>query len=646
MANVIKDGWLTKQGGRVKSWKRRFFRLTSAPGLVYYESAHAGRPKGSVALTAFTTVAEADELGAKLKRQFVFTVQSTPETRSYVIFAESGEERRQWVEAIRRVVADEAARFPEGRPGQGPLYGGPSDASLDVGASPGTSPSATAAAMAEGGSSGDEVDKARGSLADLELHAEADNNLLQRRSTIAADVRAHNGKAAEHSSLDGSTILGKGSVQDCLDRLDALMPQLAEALNSDQLDTRLDAAVATRKLLSIESRPPIEECVAAGLVPVLCRFLAEHETPALQFEAAWALTNVASGSAQHTRHLVDQDVVPLLRDLLDSPQADVREQAVWGLGNIAGDSCAMRDVVLASGAFQGLLEALGQQLEAGGGGVERQSFLRNLTWTLSNMIRGKSPPPDFALVCEALPMLRRLIMLDDVEVLTDACWALSYLSDGTAERIQAVVDAAVVPRMVELLGHEQSQIHTPALRVVGNVVTGSSAQVAVVLRSGVLERLAHLLDGPNPSLKREACWTVSNVTADGAEHCQHVLDSGIITKLIDVLRGGSVHERQEAAWAVSNLFETGSEAQAQAVVDMGAIAPMCDLLFERVSAAVQTSILDGLLRAAAHTGDVIGHVLDADCTDKLEELEDNAEEAGLREKAKQLLTLLEDMPPK
>ena len=140
------------------------------------------------------------------------------------------------------------------------------------------------------------------------------------------------------------------------------------------------------------------------------------------------MTNIASGTTDHVNNLIEKDVLRNFIELLASVHVEVVEQVIWGIGNIAGDSSTTRDSVLHSGALDKIAAVL-DKAPIG------SSFLRNASWALSNLCRGR-PQPDYNLVRRAIPTLIKVLVENDKEeIITDICWALSYLSDGAKDRI-------------------------------------------------------------------------------------------------------------------------------------------------------------------------------------------------------------------
>jgi hypothetical protein len=342
-----------------------------------------------------------------------------------------------------------------------------------------------------------------------------------------------------------------------------------------------------RRLLSKESKPPVEAVLRAGVLPRLVQLLgggAGVDTK-LQFEAAWAITNVAS--TEHTSAVVQAGAVPPLVAGMMSGDPELRDQCIWCLGNIAGDCAAYRDGVLNT---PGALNAIMANVQ----NPHSLQLLRNATWTLSNLCRGK-PSPAAAHAQAVVPALAYLLSQTDKEVLQDAAWGLSYLTDGEA-LMQTVLDAGVVPRCVELMGHAELTVVTPALRIIGNFISGNDRQTQAALDAGALALITPLLSHANKSVRREACWAVSNVAAGTKEQLSLLMTTpALMPAVVRLLSKGSEPAcRKEAAWVVCNVATVGTQEHAAAVLALGVVQPLTDLLATTQDPRILSVVLDAL----------------------------------------------------
>ncbi len=339
-----------------------------------------------------------------------------------------------------------------------------------------------------------------------------------------------------------------------------------------------------RKFLSQPGRSLIDEVLDCGFLPIFISFLGFKYNPKLQAEAAWALTNIASGNSQQTKRVVEAGAIPHLLKLLESSDLEVAEQSVWAMGNIIGDGPELRDVAIKSGAIPSLLSLVKPASDI------PLSFLRNISWVLSNLCIHKIRPLQIQTVSEILPAFMKFLHHSDLKILNDSVWGLCFLTDYGFETIQLLIDFGFVPILVSLMGHRDEKIQKGVLRGVRNIVTSTNEHTQKVLDCYALDFIEDLVCSTNEYLRRESTWILSNIAAGNQRQIQMIYDRGLLPKIIENLRFCGIKIQSEAAWAILNITFGGSLNQIKGLIFEGAIEALCSLLGSRDLQAIRVSL--------------------------------------------------------
>ena len=76
----------------------------------------------------------------------------------------------------------------------------------------------------------------------------------------------------------------------------------------------------------IGEESPIQEIIDAGVVQRLIQLLDVTAIPNIQYEAAWCLTNIATGTAEQTQCLTEKGAIPKFIALMNSEHDNIKEQ--------------------------------------------------------------------------------------------------------------------------------------------------------------------------------------------------------------------------------------------------------------------------------------------------------------------------------
>ena len=141
---------------------------------------------------------------------------------------------------------------------------------------------------------------------------------------VAASSSGRAGAPVRTELSDGvTTAAAPGSeladgVTTAADSLEGL-PQLVAGVYSDKTEVVYAAMHGIRKLASFGDGIAVDQIIASGVLPRCVQLLRKEGSRVIQFEAAWTLGSVGSGTEQQTQRVLELGALPELVKLLQPP---------------------------------------------------------------------------------------------------------------------------------------------------------------------------------------------------------------------------------------------------------------------------------------------------------------------------------------
>eukprot|EP01084_Bolivina_argentea_P271693 462373_1 len=346
-----------------------------------------------------------------------------------------------------------------------------------------------------------------------------------------------------------------------------------------------------RHLLSLStSNPPIKQVIDSGCIPRIIQLLTDNNYANIQFEATWILANISSlnTNPEYVSTCIRHDALPFIFNILKIQKYPLQEVAAFALGNIAGESRELRNMIIRNNILPLLINICKTPFNdslywcstnvGDGGKAQYLVLLNTISWTISNLCRGNNSinldDNYILLMVECtyflLQCTNQFPIEERTEINMNIGWSYTYLTNGSEFAIEYpnkllnyMNKYNIIKQLINILnGPINLQIFKPIIKCIGSILSGHDKYTQICVDYGILKiynRLLKILINKTDSLSlqilKEICWSISNINAcHNINIIKYVQNENIFPILCNLLMKPNTISN-ECLWALANAIE-------------------------------------------------------------------------------------------
>jgi vacuolar protein 8 len=338
---------------------------------------------------------------------------------------------------------------------------------------------------------------------------------------------------------------------------------LIKQMNSPNVEVQCNAVGCITNLATHEDNK--SKIARSGALQPLTR-LAKSKDMRVQRNATGALLNMTHsgmtvGEMAHgwlgqyanvttddnRQQLVNAGAIPVLVQLLNSPDVDVQYYCTTALSNIAVDSSNRAKLAQTEGR---LVQSLVHLMESSSPKVQCQAAL-----ALRNLASDERYQLDIVRA-RGLPSLLRLLQSSYLPLILSAVACIRNISIHPANE-SPIIDAGFLRPLVDLLGStENDEIQCHAISTLRNLAASSDKNKQLVLEAGAVQKCKQLVLNVRLPVQSEMTAAIA-VLALSEELKPHLLSLGVFDVLIPLTESESIEVQGNSAAALGNLSSKG-----------------------------------------------------------------------------------------